>query len=60
LTKNLGENRGAQAIQNLLEEGVTFLRDLIAWVGPTDDEETVEEPVAEPEPAAEPGPGPGN
>lgn len=46
LTKNLGDNRGAQAIQNLLGEGVTFLRDLIAWVGPTDDEETVEEPVA--------------
>jgi hypothetical protein len=53
LTKNLGDNRGAQAIQHLLAEGVTFLRDLIAWVGPTDDEETVEEPVVEPKPGPE-------
>jgi hypothetical protein len=60
LTKNLGDDRGAQAIQKLLGEGVTFLRDLIAWVGPTDDEETVKEPVVEPEPTTEPGPGPGD
>lgn len=67
LTKNLGDDRGAQAIQQLLGEGVTFLRDLIAWVGPTDDEpveapvvepEPVEEPVVEPESAAEPEPRP--
>jgi hypothetical protein len=53
LSKNLGDDRGAEAIQQLLEEGVTFLRDLIAWCGPTDDDETVEEPVVEPEPEPE-------
>ena len=50
LTKNLGDDRGARAIQHLLGEGVTFLRDAIAWAGPTGDDATVEEPVVEPEP----------
>lgn len=37
LTKNLGEARGASAIRNLLEEGATFLRDLIVWTGETEE-----------------------
>ena len=53
LTRILGTARGAQAIQNLLTEGVTFLRDLIAWAGPVHDQEQVDapEPPAEPESA---------
>lgn len=34
LTKNLGEERGAKAVQQLLGEGVAFMRGLIAWVAP--------------------------
>lgn len=32
LTKNLGERRGLEAIRTLLEDGITFLRSLAAWV----------------------------
>jgi hypothetical protein len=53
LTKNLGEARGAQAIQQLLEEGVTFLHRLVAWVGPTGGRDIVAKPESEGEP--EPG-----
>lgn len=52
LTKNLGEDRGAHAIQQLLEQGVHFLRDLVAWAGPTNDQELVE-PAVEPETGGE-------
>lgn len=51
LTKNLGDVRGARAIQGLIEEGMAFLRDLIAWVGPTGDDEGVEDPAVDAEPA---------
>jgi len=32
LTKNVGTDRGIEAIQVLLKEGLTFLTDLAAWV----------------------------
>ncbi len=32
LTKNLGERRGLEAIRTLLEDGITFLQSLTAWV----------------------------
>lgn len=32
LTKNLGTDRGIEAIQVLLNEGLTFLTDLASWV----------------------------
>ncbi|MEV6349319.1 hypothetical protein [Actinoplanes sp. NPDC051851] len=51
LTKNLGDVRGPAAVQNLLGEGVTFLRDLIAWVGPAVAAETATESATEAEPA---------
>jgi len=47
LTKNLGEARGAQAIQDLLEEGVTFLHDLISWLGPTEDDGAAPDQIAQ-------------
>lgn len=34
LTKNLGTDRGIEAIQVLLKEGLTFLTDLATWVTP--------------------------
>jgi len=49
LTKNLGDDRGSRAIQGLIEEGMTFLRDLIVWVGPTGGDEEVENSVVDPE-----------
>jgi hypothetical protein len=57
LTKNLGSDRGAVAIQRLLSEGVTFLHALITWVGPTD-AAPVEAPVVAQEPVGEPEPRP--
>jgi hypothetical protein len=53
LTQTLGGDRGTQAIQRLLGEGVTFLRDVIAWIGPTVDGETFEEPAVEPDTVVE-------
>lgn len=38
LTKNLGADRGAEAIRVLLAEGLTFFQDLVEWVGPTNDD----------------------
>lgn len=38
LTKNLGEARGARAIRQLLEEGDTFLNELVVWVTLTNSE----------------------
>ena len=35
LTKNLGERRGVEAIRWLLEDGITFLQSLIAWIQPS-------------------------
>jgi hypothetical protein len=52
LAKNLGEARGALAIQQLLEQGVAFLRGLVAWAGPTDDQGLVQR-AEEPESGGE-------
>lgn len=51
LSKNLGADRGAKAVGDLLEEELTFLQDLVAWVGSVNIE-------AEAESGVDPGPVP--
>lgn len=42
VTANLGSLRGRAAVRALIEEGVTFLEDLLSWLTTQDDKKTDE------------------